>query len=82
MKRRQKPIFGWRRIACYAVAGVVLALLGFAIQYGEDGQLGNDREVSKAVFCLAAWAGSYSAVMLVLRLLRGGGASPKEPPAT
>ena len=79
MKRRQKPIFGWRRIAGFAAVAVVLAGLAAAIQYGEDGQLGNDREVSKAVYCLAAWAVSYSAVMLVLRLLRGGGASPQEP---
>ena len=79
MKRSQKPIFGWRRIAGYAAAAVVLAILAAAIQEGEDGQMGNDREVSKAVYCLAAWAGSYSLVMMALRLLRGGGASPQEP---
>ena len=80
--RRQKPIFGWRRIAGYAAAAIVLAGLAAAIQQGEDGQMGNDREVSKAVYCLAAWAGSYSLVMLALRLLRGGGAPPREPTAT
>ena len=63
----------WKKFVMTLLVIAGMVGLGFAVKYGEDGQVGTENIVSTSIFVMACFGGLYALGVLAVLLLRGRG---------